>query len=228
MAIKIEVPLTSVQEILGGFLVLDHPARCSRCGAQQAEHYETHKLRLRIGANKPGLYRQTYKVSRVYYLRLRVCESCYESDFAVCPEEFEKDDTALGRLARLYSRLYTTGTLIACAGLLLMTNLIPAESVLGGIKTYWPYLTALGGLIILGVWLHQRSRQRRILESLEHAGIDPTLHPRAEVRTPVLENEEDSGAIPLQIKMKDEEWAAECATRYNWKVEYETRREEQQ
>jgi len=109
-----------------------------------------------------------------------------------------------------------------------MTNLIPAGSVLGGIKPYWPYLTALGGLIILGVWLHQRSRQRRILESLEHAGIDPTQRPRAEVRTPVLENEEDPGAIPLQIKMKDEEWAAACATRYNWKVEYETRREEQQ
>lgn len=228
MAIKIEVPLSSVQEALGGFLVLDHPARCSRCGTLRAEHYETHKLRLRIGANKPGLYRQTYKVSRVYYLRLRVCESCYKSDFAVYPEEFEKDDTALGSLARLHSRLYTTGTIIACAGLLFMTSLIPTDSVLGSIKPYWPFITAPGGLIILGVWLHQRSHQRRILESLEKAGIDPTRHPRTEVRTPVLDNEDDPGAIPLQIKMKDEEWAAECATRYNWKVEYEPKGEEQQ
>ena len=77
MAAKIEVPLSSVQEALGGFLVLDHPQRCSRCGAQPAEYYETHKLRLRIGANRPGLYRQPYRVSRVYPLRVRVCEPCY-------------------------------------------------------------------------------------------------------------------------------------------------------
>lgn len=228
MAAKIEVPLSSVQEALGGFLVLDHPQRCSRCGAQPAEYYETHKLRLRIGANRPGLYRQTYRVSRVYHLRVRVCETCYRSDFAVYPEEFVKDDTALGKLARLHSQLYTTGTIIACIGLLFMTNLIPADSAIGYIKPFWPYITAPGGLIILGVWLHQRSRQRRILESLENAGIDPAKRPRAEVRTPVLETEDDPGAIPLQIRIMDEEWAAACAARYNWKVEYETKGEKKQ
>jgi len=55
MPLKLRVPLEQVQAAVGGFLVLDHPPRCSRCGAQPAAEYETHKLRLRIGAKKPGL-----------------------------------------------------------------------------------------------------------------------------------------------------------------------------
>ena len=223
MALRIDVPLQSVQQAVGGYLVLDRPPRCSRCGARPAEHYETHKLRLRIGANRPGLYRQTYKVNRLYHLRIRVCETCYQADFAVCPEEFEKDATMLGRLARLHARLFTAGAIIACAGLLFMTNLIPATSTLGSVKPYWPYITAPGGLLIIGTWLHQRSRQRRILESLEKAGVDPAQRPRADVRTPVLDNEDDPTAIPLQIMFRDGEWAAECAAMYNWKTEPETK-----
>jgi hypothetical protein len=216
MPLNIEVPLSSIPQAPGASLALENPVRCSRCGAQPAERYETHKLRLRIGAKRPGLYRQTYKHSRVYYLRLRVCETCYQGDFAVCPEEFEKDDTALGRLARLHSRLFTTGALIACLGLLLMTDLVGSTSALGGVKLYWPYITGVGGLLILGVWLHQRTRQRQILEAMEKKGLDPARHPRAEVRTPVLENDEDPRAIPLQIRLLDEEWAVECAAHYNW------------
>jgi hypothetical protein len=224
MALRIDIPLADIPQNPGASLVLDHPARCSRCGIQPAVHYETHKLRLRIGAKKTGLYRQTYKLSRVYYLRLRVCENCYQSDFAVEPEEFEKDDTALGRLARLHSLMYTLGALIACAGLLLMTSLVPATSALGGIKLYWPYIIGAGGILILGVWLHQRTRQRHILEALEKKGIDPARHPRTEVRTPVLEDDKDPDAIPLQIRLIDEAWAAECATRYNWATYHEGER----
>ena len=216
MAARIDIPLSDVQKALGGSLILDHPPRCSRCGTQPAAYYETHKLRLRIGANKPGLYRQTYRVSRVYYLRLRVCETCYQADFAICPEEFQKDETALGRLARTHSRLFTIGTLIACTGLLLMTNLVPANPELIQIKSIWPYITGFGGAVIIGTWLHQRTRQRRILESLESKWINPALHPRAEARTIVLENEDDATAVVLQIKLYNEDWAAECAAQYNW------------
>lgn len=223
MALKINVPLDSVRQAQGSYLLLNQPHRCSRCNAQPAEFYETHKLRLRIGANKPGLYRQTYRISQVYHLRLRVCETCYQADFATCPEEFEKDETALGRLARLHARLFTAGAIATSFGLLFMTNLIPAGSALSGIKPYWPYIVAPGGLLILGTWLHQRSRQRRILDSLETANNDPAQHPRAEVRTAVLENDSDPSAIPLQIIMRNEEWAAECALRYNWKTELETK-----
>lgn len=216
MPLRIDIPLANIPRKSGGFLVLDHPARCSRCGAQPAEHFETHKLRLRIGPKKRSLYGQSFKINRTYYLRLRLCENCYQADFSFVPEEFEKDDSALGRLARLHSRVYTVGALIACAGLLLMTSLVPEASALGGAKLYWPYITGAGGMLILGTWLHQRTRQRRILESLEKKGFDPVQHPRTEVRTPVLEDENDPNAVPLQIRLIDEKWAAECAERYNW------------
>jgi hypothetical protein len=218
MAPRIDIPLADIPQTPDASLVLDHPARCSRCGVQPADHYETHKLRLRISPQKRNLYGQRFKINRKYYLRLRVCENCYQADFAVVPEEFEKDDTALGRLARLHSRVYTVGALIACAGLLLMTDLVSATSVPGNIKLYWPYITGAGGVLILGTWLHQRTRQRRVLEALEEKGINPAQHPRTEVRTPVLEDENDPNAIPLQIRLTDETWAAECAARYNWAI----------
>jgi hypothetical protein len=223
VARRIDIPLSDVQKALGGFLVLDHPACCSRCGALLADHYETHKLRLRIGPNRRGLYGQTYRINRPYHLRIRVCENCYKADFAVCPEEFDKDDTALGRLSRLHSRLFTLGAVIACVGLLLMTDIISSASALGGIKLYWPFITAPGGLLVLGTWMHQRLRQRRVLEDLDKAGIDPTRTPRSAVRTPVLEDDKDAATIPLQLMLKDEKWAEECANRYNWSTEIETK-----
>lgn len=216
MALRIDIPLADIPQKAGAFLTLDHPPRCSRCGAQPAEHFETHKLRLRIGPKRLGLYGQSFRINRKYFLRLKVCENCYKADFALTPEEFEQDNTALGRLARLHSRVFTIGALIACAGLLLMTDLVNAATALGGIKLYWPYITGAGGVLILGAWLHQRTRQRMILEALEKNGIDHSRHPRSEVRTPVLEDENDPGAIPLQIRLVDEAWAAECAGRYNW------------
>lgn len=219
MAIKLRIPLEQVRSAVGGYLLLDHPARCSRCGSQPAAQYETHKLRLRIGANKPGLYRQTYKYSAVYHLRIKVCPSCYQSDFATSPEEFEKDNTDLGRLARTYARLYTIGAIIACLGLVLMTNLVPSTSSLGGIKPYWPFITGPGMLVVLGTWLHHRLRARRILESLDSSGHDPAQYPRAVIHTRVLENDQDPQAIALEITLRDETWATECAARYNWAIE---------
>ena len=218
MPLKLRVPLEQVQAAVGGFLVLDHPTRCSRCGAQPAAHYETHKLRLRIGAKKPGLYRQTYEYSRVYHLRIRVCQRCYQADFAANPEEFEKDNTSLGRLSRIYARIYTVGAIIAAAGLVLMTNLVPATSALGVIKPYWPFITGPGMLLVFGAWFHHRLHSRRILEKLETSGYDPVLHPRASVSTIVLENDRDPQAIPLEISINDAEWAAECAAHYNWAI----------
>lgn len=226
MPAKLRVPLEQVQAAVGGFLVLDHPTRCSRCGAQPAAEYETHKLRLRIGAKKPGLYRQTYQYSRVYHLRIRVCSTCYQADFAASPEEFEKDQTSLGRLARLYARLYTIGAIIAAVGLLLMTNLVTAASSLGAFKPYWPYITGPGMLLIFATWFHHRVRSRRILDALEATGFDPDLHPRASVSTPVLENDSDAQAVPLEITLNDTDWAAECAARYNWSIVYEPQGDE--
>lgn len=219
MPLKMIVPLSRVQQALTGGLVLDHPQRCSRCRAVPAAHYESHSLRLRIGQKRPGLYRQTYRVNQAYRLKIRVCETCYRADFLTSIEELEKDDSRLGRLARTYARAFSIGGVIAGIGLLLMTNLIPADSALGGVKLFWPYVTGAGGVIILTAWLHQRYRMRRILEELEAAGITPASRPRAEVRTPILENENDPQAVTLEISMRDEAWLAESAAHYNFAVE---------
>ena len=56
-------------------------------------------------------------------------------------------------------------------------------------------------------------------EELEAAGITPASRPRAEVRTPILENENDPQAVTLEISMRDEAWLAESAAHYNFAVE---------
>lgn len=216
MPLKILVPLNRVQQALKTGLVLDYPHRCSRCGAVPAEHYETHRLNLRIGQKRAGLYRQTYRVSQPYRLKIKVCEACYRTDFVTSIEELEKDNTGAGRLARLYNASFTVGGAIACVGLLLMTNIIQSESALGSVKAYWPYIVGSGGFIILAAWMHQRYSIRKELESLESAGIIPAERPRAEARTPVLDNENDPLAVPLEISLKDEAWAAECAEYYHY------------
>lgn len=218
MPLKIMVPLERVQQALNSGLVLAYPKRCSRCGAVPAEDYETHSLRLRIGRKRPGLYRQTYKVDRPYRLKIRVCQTCYRTDFATSVEEMEKDDTSAGRLARIYSRLYTVGGVVACAGMLLMTRFIPADSALGGVKAYWPYIVGLGGAIILAVWLHQRYRTRKLIEELESAGVSLDARPRAKIYTPVPEDKSDPSAIVLEINLHDDDWAAECAAYYHFQT----------
>ena len=219
MAVKISVPLESVLPALNGKLTLDYPQRCSRCGAQEANFYETHLLRLRIGAKKPGLYRQSFRINQPYRLRIRICQTCYQADFVTDAETMEHDQTSLGKLARIYARLYTIGAIIACGGLLLMTNIIPATGAAGAIKPAWPYLVAVGGAIVLGVWLHQRNRQRQLLARLNKSGVELARRPRAEVRTPILAEENDPLAIPLEIRMQDEQWAGECAIYYHWEYE---------
>ncbi len=78
-------------------------------------------------------------------------------------------------------------------------------------------------LLILAVWFHQRVRQKKIIESLTASGIDIENRPRAEIRTPILEDEKDSRAIPLEISICDEQWAFECAAHYNWSTERYTK-----
>lgn len=212
---KIMVTLNQVQLALKGGLVLDHPQRCSRCGAAPADNYETHRLRLRIGPKRRGLYGQTYRVNQPYRLKIRVCHTCYRADFATSIEELEKDDTSEGRLARFYGRGYTIGGVIACAGMLLMTSIIPPDSVLGPVKAYWPYFVGFGGTVIFAVWLLQRQRTRKLIDELASAGVSLDSRPRAEVRTPVLDDESDPSAVVLEISMRDEAWAAECASHYH-------------
>ncbi len=60
---------------------------------------------------------------------------------------------------------------------------------------------------------------RKIMEALEGAGITITSRPRAEVRTPVLDNENDPQAVPLEVSLHDEAWLAECAAHNNFTTE---------
>ncbi len=216
---KLIVSLRQVQDSLSGGIVLDYPQRCSRCDAVPAAHYESHKLRLRIGRKRPGLYRQTYEVNEPYRLKIRVCQSCYRADFTTNIEVLENDDTPEGRFARNCRWAYRVGGVVAGAGMLLMTNFIHPDSNFGWLKANWPFVVGAGGIIIITTWLLQRQRMSRVQDELVDAGINLEQRQRAEVRSAVLENTNDPESGVLEIGLHNDNWAAECAAHYNYTLE---------
>ena len=219
MPLRILITLNQVQESLASGVLLDYPVRCSRCNAAPADYYESHNLRLRIGRKRPGLYRQAYRINQPYRLQIRICETCYRADFTTNIEEMEKDATPQGKLARLYRRVYTIGGAVACLGLFLMTNFIHPDSNLGNLKMYWPYIVGAGGFIIIAAWLHQRYRMSQVRDELEAAGVSLESRLRADVHTPVLDDDQDPRGIPLEIGFRNDAWAEECAAHYNFTTE---------
>lgn len=219
MPVKILVPFKIVQDAVGSTLILDHPERCSRCGNQPAGFFETHRLKLRAGRKRPGLYRPRFALDKKYTLKIRVCESCYQSDFLTDPETFDRDPTPLGRKARMVFFGYMIGALVAAAGLLLLTNILPSLGVAIDFKNYWR-IPALAGLLIIGIfWLLQKQQQNKVREWLASRNFDPGQSRRADARIIVIDSIDDPKAIPLEIGFENVQWAEDCAERNQWAVE---------
>lgn len=219
MPFKILVPLKDVQTALNSSLVLDHPPRCSRCGAATAEYFETHRLRLRAGQKPGGYYRPKYRLDKSYLLKVRVCSDCYQADFLTAPEELKADGTPLGRKSRFHSLLLAFGGVIAALGVLLLTPLTPAVGILITLKAFWQLITLAGLVVVLAAWLVQRNQQKKVNAEFAARGITIENRARTEVRTPVLADAGDPASIPLEIGFKDETWARECAQHYQWSIE---------
>lgn len=219
MPVKILVPFKTVQDAVGGTLILDHPERCSRCGNTPAEFFATHRLKLRAGRKRPGLYRPRFALDKKYTVKIRVCESCYQSDFLTDPESFDRDPTPLGRQARMNFFGYMIGALVAAVGLLLLTNILPDLGVTADLKKYWR-IPAIVGLLIIGVfWLLQKQQQKKVREWLAARNFDPTQSRRADARIIVVDSIDDPAAIPLEIGFENEQWAEDCAKRNRWAIE---------
>ena len=184
-----------------------------------ADHFETHSLRLRANQQRGGRWKAKYNLDVPYTLKIRVCDSCYQSDYLTAPDTLNADPTPLGRLARIQSIFMTIGAVIAGIGLVLLTPLAPDISFIGTLKGYWLAFTGAGLLVVLAAWLHQKARQKKLRGELTAKGIDLERLKRTEVRTPLLEREDDPAAIPLEIGFKDENWAQECAAHYQWAIE---------
>lgn len=219
MSVKILVPFKDVSQAVGSSLIIDHPDRCSRCGKKPADYFESHRLKLRAGQKKPGLYRVKYVYSKPYTLKIRVCEDCYQTDFLTYPDLFDRDPTPLGRAARLYSVGYMIGAIVAAIGLLFLSELLPDMGLDVDLASYWK-IPAAAGLAIIGIiWLLQKQQQKKVRESLAAKNIDPSLLKRAEVYTPVIDSPNELNAISLRIGINDETWAEECARHYHWNCE---------
>lgn len=216
MSLILEVPVSDIKKSPKSGLVLDYPTRCSRCGRTSAEEYDARKLRILARPRRTSFGRIRYQYTHPYLLKLRVCSECRQSDYVTHPEEVKTDPTRLGKIAHFQSLGLTVGGTIAALAILFNTPLIPAAGILSVLKQYWMYAAAIGVLLIFVMWFNQNITQKKTAAALIEKGYQVDAHPRAEVRTPALENEPDAAAIPLEIRIADDDWAKECAEHYGW------------
>jgi hypothetical protein len=184
-----------------------------------ADYYENHRLHFRAGFRNTHLYGKRYTIDKSYALKIKVCESCYRSDFLIAPEAINHDNTPLGKVARLHSIGWSTGTLISAIGFLFLTPFIPSIGMLALIKNYWEIPVGLGVLVLMATWLSQRSQQRKVRREIEATQPGFKFHPRAEVRTPILTGADDKNGIALEIKIENETWALESANILKFQAE---------
>jgi hypothetical protein len=219
MPFKIVIPASAILDQAEGILLLDYPHTCSRCDKAPAEHFETHRLKLRAGLKHNPLPGRRYKMERNYQVKIRLCQRCYLQNYLQAPETLAGDDTPLGRLSRVQNFLRTLGGITAGLGLLLLTPFVPASETLVPLKVHW-WLPAIAGvgLILLGL-LSQVLAKNQLLRQLSDAGQFERELVRAETRTPLFADPSDRQQIALEVQMNNSEWARQCAAHYHFGFE---------
>lgn len=218
MPLIITVPVSDIMKAPDHELILGVPGRCSRCGKSDAADFDTRRLKLMARPYKTSFNRVRFKYNHRYKVKLRVCSECRKADYVTHPEELKDDPTRLGRIARLQSVALTAGGTIAALGILLNTPLIPAIGFLTQIKQNWMYIAAVGLVVTLVIWFFQNLQQKQVLEGLNSSGYKMENHPRADIRTPFVEDETNQAAIALEVRIQDDDWAKTCAEHYGWKT----------
>ena len=216
MSLILDVPISDILKASERTLVLAHPQRCSRCGSPTAGEYDIRRLRVLARPQRSSFGRVRFRYTYPYQLKIQVCADCRQADYVTHPEQVKGDATPLGKIAHLQSLGLTTGGIIAALGILFNTPMIPAIGVLSTLKQYWMYIAAVGVVITLSMWLYQSQVQKRTAANLTARGYNIEAHPRAEIRTPALNDETDPNAIPLEIRLADDEWAKDCAESHGW------------
>jgi len=216
MPVQILIPASEVKNRQGIPLILENGNICSRCGQSPADFFEIHRLIYRVGFRSTHLYGKRYKISSDYQLKLKVCETCFQSDFLTHPELMDDDKSPLARITRFYSTAWSIGGLLAAVGFLLLTPIIPQIGILKLIKQLWQLPVILGVLVLFLTWLSQRKYQSKVLREIEdrNPGFRPL--PRAEMHPFVLRDEEDLTLTALEVVLINEPWAKACAQKNQW------------
>lgn len=220
MPIKISIPAREVKNRQGTAIILENGQRCSRCDQSPADFFETHRMYYRVDHKKSHLFGKKYRISKDYKVELKVCETCFQSDFLTHPDLMDNDRSPLARIARFHSIAWTIGALLAGIGFILLTPIVPEIGVLSTIKQIWQIPVIMGVIVLLLTWLSQKKYQNKVLHTIEK--MKPNFQPlaRSEVHNIVLRNEADPTETALEITITNETWAKECAAQHDWHFEY--------
>jgi hypothetical protein len=216
MSVKILIPASEIVGLNKSPLVLEVADRCSRCDRTPAKFYEVHHLFCRVKHKPNRMFGKKYDLSKEYKLKIKICESCYQTDYLTHPDALDRNNSALGRIAKFHSVAWTLGALLAAFGFLLLTPLIPETGILQPLKSIWRIPVAVSVVVLFLTWLSQRKYQNQTLRALEKSDPGYQAHLRAEALTPILEDMNDLSSPSLVIKMENESWAVEAATKHGW------------
>lgn len=222
MPVKIKVTAKEISELRSAPLTLVLGGRCSRCDRSPADFFETHRLKYRVGYKQFKISGKKYDVSRDFWLKIGICEACYQSDFLTHPDLLDRNGSRLAKISQFHSALWTLGGAFAAIGFVLLTPLVPDSGFLSTLKGLWQVPVGFGVLILFLNWLSQRKFQSQTLHALEKANPKFSIHSRAEVRSIILDNEHDLSVPALEIIMENEPWAKEIAEQHHWTCEPES------
>ncbi len=216
MPIIINIPASEILQAQNKDITLSLGERCSRCESSPADYFEVHHLYYRQKMKHEHLIGKKFQVSRRYWLKLSICENCFQADYLTHPELLDRSAPGLGRIAKFHSVTWTVGALLAAIGFFALTPFVPDSGIFSSIKELWQYPVVVGVIVLLLTWLSQHKYQTKTMHHLEQAAPKYHPKPRTEVRTPILDYGAADSEICLEIKMNNEPWAIEVAEKNGW------------
>ncbi len=219
MSIRLSIPYKIISSLDGKSLEIHQPSRCSRCNAENALYFVTYPADFygeRIPHRQIG---RKYRTHIHYRLRFPVCEDCYKADFLNTTDNFVKDNTPLGRIAKRFSTGLTIGALFAALGIVFTTGLIPNTAAISAIKGYWWIPAGIGVLIVAVVWFLQNQTQSKIRAELQEKHYDFSLSQRLETIKFNIDAKPKDDDIVLKLSLMNESWAKEFGQAYHLTIE---------
>ncbi len=216
MPTLIQIPASEVLQAQKRDITLHLEGRCSRCGSSPADYFEVHHVYYHEKLKREHLVGKKYQTSKRYWVKISVCENCFQADYLTHPELLDRSAPGLGRIARFHSIAWTLGALLAAMGFITLTPFVPDKGIFASIKDMWQIPVAVGVVVLLLTWLSQHKYQTTTMRRLEQTAPNYRPLPRAEVITIIQENGASQAEICLEIVLNNEPWAIAVAEKNGW------------
>lgn len=218
MVTKFFIPASLVLENKPDLFDLVFPARCSRCNAASADHFETHSLKYEAGLIQYRQFSKKFRFSTKLRIRLPLCETCYQANFLENPDSCKNDLTPLGKAAYWRSIGITAASLVAGLAFILLMKIIPLPAGIPWIQSLWSILIGLALVFLAITFGIIESINKHLRHNLSEQNYNAQLH-RADIAAGIQLDDPQPEDVAVTIRLQNDLWAEECARHRGWAYE---------